>query len=114
MSAQDGIMLWDLLPYTAENTDRQLVSSPSPFGAAQMDEGIREMARRCYGYGRWDAPYWFIGPEQGMAPDENNDLKPRVKAWLDLGGQEVSDCREFHKPIGEKRWHREIPQLQPC
>jgi hypothetical protein len=77
-----------------------------------MDEGIREMARRCYGYGRWDAPYWFIGLEQGQAPSENNDLKPRVKAWLDLGCHELSDCREFHHRIQEKRWHREKPPLQ--
>jgi hypothetical protein len=68
-----------------------------------MDEGIREMAGRCYGYGRWDAPYWFIGQEQGMARDEKNNLKPRVEAWLYLGGCELSDCREFHERIGEKR-----------
>lgn len=63
-------------------------------------------------YGRWGAPYWFIGPEQGQAPEENDDHKPRVKAWLELGGGELTDCREFHVLIGEKRWHRERPKLQ--
>jgi hypothetical protein len=77
-----------------------------------MDDGIREMALRCYGYGRWSAPYWFIGPEQGQAPEENDDLEPRVKAWNDLGGTELTDCREFHALIGEQRWHRERPKLQ--
>jgi hypothetical protein len=71
-----------------------------------------EMARRCYGYGHWDAPYWFIGPEPGQARDENDDLRPRVEAWLHFGGGELTDCREFHNRIGEKRWHRERPQLQ--
>ena len=77
-----------------------------------IDNGVREMALRCYGYGRWSAPYWFIGPEQGQAPEENDDLVPRVKAWRELGGGELTDCREFHALIGEKRWHREQPKLQ--
>jgi hypothetical protein len=33
---------------------------------AQLDKAEEEMARECYGYGRWGAPYWFIGPEQGQ------------------------------------------------
>lgn len=78
----------------------------------RMDDGIREMGLRCYGYGRWGAPYWFIGPEQGQAPEENDDLKPRVQAWLGLGGCDLTDCREFHVLIGEKRWHPERPKLQ--
>lgn len=77
-----------------------------------IGDGIREMALRCYGYGCWSAPYWFIGPEQGQAPEENDDLNPRVKAWLELGGGELTDCREFHALIGEKDWHRERPRLQ--
>jgi hypothetical protein len=78
-----------------------------------MDDDIREMARRCYGYGRWDAPHWFIGPEPGQALDENNDLKPRAAAYRDLGKDGLSDCRDFHDRIDETRWHRERPRLQP-
>lgn len=70
------------------------------------------MARQCFGYGRWNAPYWFIGPEQGQAPSENDDLLPRVRAWHLSGGGELNDCRQFHALIGETRWHRERPQLQ--
>jgi hypothetical protein len=77
-----------------------------------MDDRIHEMARGCYGYGRWEASYWFIGPEQGQGRDENNDLKARCEAWLRLGGGELSDCREFCDLIHEKRWHRETPKLQ--
>ena len=61
----------------------------------------------CYGYGRWAAPYWFIGPEQGQAPKEKNDLKARSKAWCDLGATELCDCEEFHVAINEHSWHRE-------
>jgi hypothetical protein len=71
-----------------------------------------EMARRCYGYGRWDAPYWFIGPEEGM----DGHLKERLGAWLKLGRETgLSDCRTFHEQIGVTKWHRETPsaRLQP-
>src|ERR1700747_2493049 len=79
-----------------------------------MDDALSEMALRCYGYGRWDAPYWFIGPEQGQARKENNDLQPRLKAWQELGSPEVCDCKEFTLAINEHRWHRDgKPNLQP-
>jgi hypothetical protein len=79
----------------------------------RMHDRILEMAKRSFGYGRWEAPYWFIGPEQGMGPHENGQLGPRVEAWLRLGGRELCDCREFHALIGEERWHRQRPRLQP-
>jgi hypothetical protein len=45
----------------------------------EEDEPFREMALGCYGYGRWGAPYWFIGPEQGQSRRENDDLRPRLE-----------------------------------
>ncbi len=77
-----------------------------------MDVEIKEMACGCYGYGRWDAPYWFLGPEQGNSRDE--DIHRRVKAWCELGRTELNDCREFHehKHIRDTRWHGEKPKLQ--
>jgi phage-related protein len=42
---------------------------------------IEEMARGCYGYGRWDAPYWFIGLEEGMS----GTLGEQIEAWQQLG-----------------------------
>ena len=77
-----------------------------------MDENMLAMARGNYGYGRWEAPYWFIGPEQGMGPHENNDLNLRVQTWLDLGSRELNDCREFHCRIHEIRWHCKKPKVQ--
>jgi len=76
-----------------------------------MNHDIAEMARRHYGFGRWEAPYWFIGPEQGQSSSETT-LNPRVEAWLHLGGDELTDCRDFHARLGGTRWHRERPPLQ--
>jgi hypothetical protein len=84
-----------------------------------MDNEIREMARRCYGYGRWEAPYWFIGPEPGQGHKENDDLTLRYEAWLHFGGSELSDCRSYHNFMNERagrsimQCHREKrPPLQ--
>jgi len=30
---------------------------------------LENMAEHFFGYGRWDAPFWFIGPEAGMGKD---------------------------------------------
>ena len=91
----------------------RMTLSASPADAQMDDDGIRAMACRFYGYGRWDAPHWFIGPEPGQGRDENNDLRRRAEAWLQLGGRELCDCREFHERICLKKWHGEKPQLQP-
>src|SRR6516225_15437 len=82
----------------------------------EMNEALKEMARKRYGYGRWDAPYWFIGPEEGMAQAENNDLTYRLNAWHRQGSPEVCDCQQFSRDIGVAgvdRWFRDInPPLQ--
>lgn len=77
-----------------------------------MNDLSLDMARRRYGYGRWDAPYWFIGPEEGMDRAENDDLEYRLKAWTELEACDLCDCREFHSRIGLPellKWHREAP-----
>ncbi|HKN77290.1 MAG TPA: hypothetical protein VJW94_19085 [Candidatus Acidoferrum sp.] len=70
-----------------------------------MDDAEHELARQCYGYGRWDAPYWFIGLEEGQAPWENNDFSQRAEAFRKLNRDGLCDCLRFHKEIGECRWH---------
>ena len=74
----------------------------------QMNANLREMARSSFGYGGWDAKYWFIGPEQGIGAE---DLLTRVRAWTELGGRDLNDCREFHCRINETRWHCKKPKV---
>jgi hypothetical protein len=70
---------------------------------------IEEMARGCYGYGRWDAPYWFIGLEEGM----DGLLDDRIQAWQALGHETgLSDCRAFHERIGVMKWHSKKPKAR--
>ena len=74
-------------------------------------------AESWYGYGRWDAPYWFVGMEPG-----GDDTHASYDAWLDLSesksGDELIDCRQHHQWQLQKhgidnpdwtQWHRERP-----
>ncbi len=70
-----------------------------------MQPAEEQMARSSYGFGRWDAPYWFLGPEQGKGASEGEDNDLRRDAWEKLGSTELCDCRAFHDCIGETRWH---------
>ncbi len=86
------------------------LTSTAPPLPIEMHPSTETMALGCFGYGSWEAPYWFIGPEQGMRKDE--DLVRRVDVWLQLGGNELDDCREFHELLPEPRWHQQSPILQ--
>lgn len=65
-----------------------------------------------FGFGRWDAPYWFIGPEQGKGKVEESSNAPRIRAWDNLGKPDICDCFEFHKLIPDLTWHTGKPPLQ--
>ena len=73
----------------------------------------RERASRdWYGYGRWAAPYWFIGMEPGGADDAKS-----YEAWEALGADDLIDCRAHHmsstNPLWTK-WHlKDRPPTQP-
>jgi hypothetical protein len=62
-------------------------------------------AKDWYGYGTWNAPYWFIGPEPGMAKNEGDNLEARCDAWEKLGSPELLDCALHHRTFGLTKWH---------
>ena len=67
--------------------------------AEPPDARIRA-AQGWFGYGRWDAPYWFIG----MEPGGEDDLA-WYETWLRLGGTELMDCRAHHIGTNYHKWH---------
>lgn len=73
-----------------------------------MDTLLEKMSRNFFGYGRWDAPYWFIGLEQG-----GSDNEKRAEVFKKLESNGLCDCKQFHHSIEEFRWHRDNPALQP-
>ena len=77
-----------------------------------MTDIEREMAERFYGFGRWKAPYWFIGPEQGQDKKEKDELGPRLSAWEKLGRPELADLKDFHDLLRPGMWTEEGAHLQ--
>jgi len=73
------------------------------FGREQrLITSARDLAARSwYGYGRWEAPYWFIGMEPGGADEDAS-----YEAWTDLGGGELIDCRAHHLRSDDPKWRR--------
>ena len=70
-------------------------------------------AERWFGYGRWDAPYWFIGKEPG-----GSDEPEQYASWQRLGGTALIDCALHDRDCaaGEPgMWHGPAPgpKLQP-
>lgn len=73
---------------------------------------IRYMAEHFYSYGRWDAPFWFIGPEAGMGKDDKDSLTARYESWKQLGCAPVVDCEMHHSGFGFAKWHQNRPPTQ--
>jgi hypothetical protein len=74
-----------------------------------MDDLKALAARNWFGYGRWDAPYWFIG----MEPGGTDDLAS-YEEWMRLGGTELIDCRAHHLGTKLTKWHGgHRPPTQP-
>jgi hypothetical protein len=80
----------------------------------QMEEDLKRMALESYGFGNWQGPYWFLGPEQAMSKNDA-ELNRRFEAWRDLGCHDLDDCSEFHRRINIHHLHgRSVPaKLQP-
>lgn len=82
-------------------------------GRAMIVDAKSAAAESWFGYGRWNAKYWFVGMEPG-----GDDGHASYDAWHDLGATELIDCREHHlwkrKVLGLEdrkwtRWHDDAP-----
>jgi len=58
-------------------------------------------ARKWFGYGRWDAPYWSNGMEPG-----GGDEQAWYETWVRLGGDELCDSRLHHLGTGYTKMAR--------
>lgn len=84
------------------------IQSPLPLRQNDLDY----MAEHFFGYGRWDAPYWFIGPEAGMGKDGIDGIAVRYESWKRLGCAPVVDCAAHHLGFGFTKWHQSHPPTQ--
>jgi hypothetical protein len=75
---------------------------------ALSDSESSDFSRRCFGYGRWDARCWFVGPEQGKGRSEGADISPRFRAFMELESEGLCDSKEFHARIGQLYYFEKI------
>src|SRR5665213_4104151 len=67
------------------------------------DDAKERASREWFGYGRWDAPYWFVGMEPGG--DDHPEL---YTSWEAAGGTSLIDAA-----VHEEQWNLRVPtQLQ--
>ncbi len=70
-----------------------------------------QAAEKWFGYGRWDAPFWFVGKEPG-----GSDEPEQYASWLRLGGGELIDLRahdlDCAPPGSVMLWHGDRARLQ--
>jgi hypothetical protein len=75
------------------------------------DDLLTYYADSFYGYGRYEAPYRFVGLEEG-SDGTVEEIQRRLAAWREGGCQELEDAWDYHVRIGEKDLTRERPKLQ--
>jgi len=64
-----------------------------------------------FGYGRWDAPVWFVGLEEA-ATGTPNELQARLRAWDKRGRRELEDAPSFYPACEQHKWHGRSAILQ--
>jgi len=68
--------------------------------STETGDARERAARGWFGYGQWNAPYWFVG----MEPGGTDDIA-WYETWLRLGGTELCDCRDHHLGTSFSKWH---------
>ncbi len=78
-----------------------------------MNEYQKLLSENSFGYGRWDAPYWFIGLEERLTPRETGNYAVRAAAFQRLNRDGLCDNFEFHSAIHQLEFLGSPGNLQP-
>jgi len=73
---------------------------------------IEAYSKKFFGYGRWDAPVWFVGLEEAGS-GTSTELQTRLAAWDEHGQRELENAPTFYTACGQHRWHGPNATLQP-
>jgi len=78
----------------------------------QFDDSLlADCADSFYGYGNYNARYWFIGMEEGGGLVAQ--INARLEAWRLRGHREVEDLCSFHEAFGMVKFFQAPAVLQP-
>ena len=76
------------------------------------DHLLQQFMHTFYGYGNYDAPFWFVGMEEG-GRDTVPYINRRLRLWAERGKRELEDLAEWHLAEGPHRHFTGRPPLQP-
>jgi len=65
-----------------------------------------------YGFGNYQARYWFIGMEEGGG-NKLDDIARQLDIWDRHGRKELIDVAEYAREMNITRWYDDRPKLQP-
>jgi hypothetical protein len=76
------------------------------------DALLDRFMRGFFGYGNYRSGFWFIGMEEGGG-DSTHEINRRLEAWDERGGEELADAVDYNRAVGQEKWFRPRPPLQP-
>jgi len=75
------------------------------------DKLLQDFIDGFYGYGNYNAPYWFVGMEEGGG-NSIDEINNRLKTWDRRGRREIEDVAEYHCDFGISRYWKTKPPLE--
>lgn len=75
------------------------------------DELLGAFINGFYGYGNYQAPYWFVGMEEGGG-NSIEEIAKRIETWDKRGRKELEDVAEYSREIGINRYFDDRAKLQ--
>jgi hypothetical protein len=76
------------------------------------DQLLEAFINGFYGFGNYQAPYWFIGMEEG-GKATFKDIVKQLKIWDEWGRKELLDVVEYAHEISFTQRYSDNPRLQP-
>lgn len=65
-----------------------------------------------YGFGNYQAPYWFVGMEEGGG-NTSEAIAKQLELWDKAGREELMDVAQYARDMNITRWYGDNPRLQP-
>ncbi len=75
------------------------------------DQLLEDFISSFYGYGTYQAPYWFIGMEEGGG-NTIAEISKRLEVWDKRGRKELEDVAQYSREIGVTHFFGDRARLQ--
>jgi hypothetical protein len=75
------------------------------------DIPLNDFISTFYGYGSYEAQYWFIGMEEGGG-DTLEEIEQRIRVWDQRGRHELEDMKAYHLALGLSQYFTEPTKSQ--